>query len=83
MIRKLFIEPIMIPTIDGSPGPDAEDSQIINNLAQMLMNPGAAIVPTVTETLKTLDNIAATTPATARVLMAYVSGACSSSALEC
>ncbi|KAE9410719.1 hypothetical protein BT96DRAFT_912200 [Gymnopus androsaceus JB14] len=42
MIRKLFIEPIMIPRIDG------------------------------TKHLKMLDNIANTTPATARVLMAYV-----------
>ena len=75
MIRKLFIEPIMIQTIDGNPGQDAEASQIIENLAQMVMNPGAAIVPAVTETFKTLDNIAVTTPATARVLMAYISGA--------
>jgi hypothetical protein len=74
MIRKLFIEPIVTQAINGDPSQDGEASQIIENLAQMVMNPGAAIVPTITETLKTVDNIAITTPATARVLMAYISG---------
>ncbi|KZP09568.1 hypothetical protein FIBSPDRAFT_900413 [Athelia psychrophila] len=72
MIRKLFIEPIMAPSIDGSPADDPESSQIIENLAAMVMNPGAAVVPAASETLRMLDNIANTTPATARILMAYV-----------
>lgn len=67
----------MAPSIDGSPADDAENSQIIENLAAMVMNPGAAVVPAASETLRMLDNIANTTPATARILMAYICGMCS------
>jgi len=78
MIRKLFIEPIMIPTLEGTSECDAEESQIITNLAATVLNPGAMIGTAITETTKLLDDIAFATPATARVLMAYVSGTCSS-----
>jgi len=73
MIRKLFIEPIMIPTLEGTSECDAEESQIITNLAATVLNPGAMIGTAITETTKLLDDIAFATPATARVLMAYVS----------
>jgi hypothetical protein len=80
MIRKLFIEPIMIPTLEGAPDSDSEASQIIANLAEAVMipipmNPLAVIGPAIADAAKILDEITVATPATARVLMAYVSGA--------
>lgn len=75
MIRKLFAEPIMLPTLDGTPGPDTEASHIIESLAQAVMNPVGAITPAVVEVLKAVDDMVVTTPAIARVLMAYISGA--------
>jgi hypothetical protein len=75
MIRKLFIEPIMLPTLEGAAESDANATTIIATLAQSVMNPGAAVVPAVTNAAKMLDDIAYATPATARVLMAYISGA--------
>ncbi|KIM75259.1 hypothetical protein PILCRDRAFT_684233 [Piloderma croceum F 1598] len=73
MIRMLFVEPIMSPTLDGNPDPDSEASHIIKNLAQVAINPAGAVTSAVSELLKSIDNMAATTPATARVLMAYIS----------
>lgn len=74
MIRALFIEPMMTSTLDGTSGLDVEASQIIENLAVAVMNPGAVIGPPISQTSKLLDDIAMATPVTARVLMAYVSG---------
>lgn len=73
MIRKLFIEPIIAPTLEGTPGPDAEGAQIIEHIAQAVMNPGA-IAPAIADAAKILDEMTVATPATARVLMAYVAG---------
>jgi len=39
----------------------------------MVMNPAGAIAPAVVEVLRAVDDMAVTTPATARVLMAYIS----------
>lgn len=72
MIRKLFVEPIAVATLDGAP--DAEASQIISNLAKMVLNPVAAVGPVLTDATRMLDEIAVATPATARMLMAYVTG---------
>jgi hypothetical protein len=77
MIRKLFIEPMINP-LDG-PGiqrSDTEESQIIENLASIVLNPGSVISSSAGETIKFLDETTAATPATARVLMAYVCGKC-------
>jgi hypothetical protein len=76
MIRKLFIEPIIAPSLDGIADCDAEESQIISNLAAAVLNPGPLVGTAVSQTAKFLDEIAVATPATARVLMAYVAGAC-------
>jgi hypothetical protein len=81
MIRKLFAEPIMSPTLNGMPGPDTEASHIIESLAQAVMNPVGAVTPAVVEVLKAVDDMVVTTPATARVLMAYISGAISLSSI--
>ncbi|EKM49677.1 uncharacterized protein PHACADRAFT_265240 [Phanerochaete carnosa HHB-10118-sp] len=72
MLRKLFIEPIMVPTLEGDSHHDAEGSKIIENLASAVMNPASMAVPAATEAIKLLESVAVGTPATARVLMAYV-----------
>ena len=74
MIRKLFIEPIMVPTLEGSADGDAEGSQIIENLASAVLNPASMAIPAAVDTVKLLESIAVGTPATARVLMAYIAG---------
>ena len=74
MIRKLFIEPIMAPTLEGQANGDAEGSHIIESLASAVLNPASMAVPAVVDTVKLLESIAVGTPATARVLMAYIAG---------
>ena len=74
MIRKLFIEPIMAPTLEGTSQADAEDSKIIESLASAVMNPASLAVPAIVDTAKLLESVAVSSPATARVLMAYIAG---------
>ena len=73
MIRVLFIEPVVAQTLEGTPGPDAEGTKIIENIAQAVMNPGA-IAPAIAETANRLNGIIVGSPATARGLMAYIAG---------
>lgn len=73
MIRKLFIEPIMAPSLDGdhSRG-DNESSKIIENLAAAVMNPTVVAVPAATEVIRLLENVAVGSAPTARILLAYI-----------
>ena len=73
MIRKLFIDSIVASTLEGTPGPDAEGTQIFKNNAQAAMKP-EPIAPAIADAAKILDEMAVATPATARVLTAYVAG---------
>jgi hypothetical protein len=74
-IRKLFIEPIMVASLDGGGGSDGgEASQIISTLAGSILQPTNLIGPAITGAAKMLDDIMDTTPAAARVLMAYIMG---------
>ena len=73
MVRKLFIEPIVAPTLEGTPGSDAEGTKTIENIAKAVMNSGA-IAPAIADAAKTLDEMTVATPPTARVLMAYIAG---------
>jgi len=73
MIRKLFIEPSLAPTLEGTPGCDAEGTKIIENVAQAVLNTGA-ITPAIVDAAKILDEIIVAIPPTARVLMAYIAG---------
>ncbi|GJE91866.1 hypothetical protein PsYK624_080170 [Phanerochaete sordida] len=74
MIRKLFIEPIMAPTLSArSPHRDVEGTRIIENLASAVMDPSSsAMGPTAAVAKEVLESVAVGTPATARVLMAYI-----------
>jgi hypothetical protein len=74
MIRKLFIEPMVRPALEGTQeSGDSEESQLIESLASAVLNP-SPVVGAVGDTAKLLDEIAIATPATARVIMAYVAG---------
>ena len=74
MVRKLFIESILSPSIDGVSSPGEGASQLVDFLSQGSATRGSMIAPAVSETLKAIDDIFATTPAAARVLMAYICG---------
>lgn len=76
MVRGLFVDPSLSPSLDGSGGSvsQADASQIISNLAGSILNPITMVGPAVTGVVKMLDDVMDTTPATARFLMAYIAG---------
>ena len=78
MIRKLFIEPMMAPTLSArNTQHDIEGTRIIKGLATVVMDPSAsAMGPAAAATKQLLEDIAVGTPVTARVLMAYIAGMC-------
>ena len=55
MVRKLFIEPIVAPTLENTPGSDAEDVKTYENIGIAMMN-SKAIAPAIADAATTLDN---------------------------
>ncbi|KAG1840195.1 hypothetical protein DFJ58DRAFT_907932 [Suillus subalutaceus] len=73
MIRRLFVEPLILPTLDGAAAAsDGNSAQIIASIAGACFNPATLIAPAVNNAVQILDDMADTAPSAARVLMAYI-----------
>ena len=73
MIRAMFIEPILSPQLEV--GREGATGRAIASLAGMVLNPAEAAASAVIGTALVIDDIALSTPAAARMMMAYVAGA--------
>lgn len=74
MIRGLFAESAMTPTLDGKGGPGVDGAEIISNIPGAALNPAQIIGPVVIGAARMLDDMIDTTPGAARMLMAYTIG---------
>ncbi|KAG2029216.1 hypothetical protein BDR03DRAFT_1018733 [Suillus americanus] len=73
MICRLFVEPLILPTLDGATAAsDGNSVQIVTSIAGACCNPATLISPAVNNVVQILDDMADTVPSAARVLMAYI-----------
>jgi len=73
-IRTLFLEPLLSPELElgKSPHASANQSHMLETLTKAILNPAEGAASALEIGAEVLDQVALTTPATARALMAYV-----------